>query len=676
MPHAQLGNATSELQTWEYPYSRALVLFLQGAPANIILSIFQADCESQGITWWSSAGQQLAVDWFLTNEVARTYPVRRRMLRSLLKHYISAIEQRRVTEYALMDAPSEDPVQLELIEAFISLGGSGEERETDLCFKAFYNPFVAAAMPAGANTNLLTPGRRNGSNRPHATTPSTQSPMAISSAASLHVSIASGAESPKTPNSSSPLSGSHTLPHESEPLKCDTATPVSTSFFLQSPVPKGVSGPRCNDDAALQTFCAVRVASGQFSNVGLAVWPAAFVLVQLLAQELEGESHILSRFLGLPEETARLKRDGDTAASSAALPAPQLNILELGAGVGLTPVYLHRMASYRRCVSTFLATDYQEQIVENIRFNLRQNNIAVVEDFVAAKHGLEGDVKPPYHGAILMDWTHAAENEALLMRGSVDVCLAADCIYDLEVVPALAETLRLVLTVEDASTFMDIYMRRSSAAGQRDGRKKASAQAPPVMKRRCCVVVQTHRQNSTMKCFFDAVRPFAEVQSYVLSRQPAASFRVSKDGCGKDGGCIPLGGWWREGGVVSNPDRVVSALVPDVVLEDGSLQSMSDKDSISSKGAGGATSMPLPRHRGGSDPLARLNLIGRGKEMTGLGMSGVPNSSFGSTGSASWTLNSSMETADALLADAIVGPFFTPMAGIIGVHVLTLKATK
>ncbi|KAH8609786.1 putative Lysine methyltransferase [Trypanosoma vivax] len=102
---------------------------------------------------------------------------------------------------------------------------------------------------------------------------------------------------------------------------------------------------------AAPSFVSVRLAAGQFSNVGLALWPAAFVLVQLLDAELSAPSPELTDGLG---ETLRL--------------------LELGAGVGLTPLLLHHLRPYNERVSRFVLTDYQQELVENISFNL--NDVA------------------------------------------------------------------------------------------------------------------------------------------------------------------------------------------------------------------------------------------------------------------------------------------------------------
>ncbi|KAG8339754.1 hypothetical protein TRVL_09416 [Trypanosoma vivax] len=209
---------------------------------------------------------------------------------------------------------------------------------------------------------------------------------------------------------------------------------------------------------AAPSFVSVRLAAGQFSNVGLALWPAAFVLVQLLDAELSAPSPELTDGLG---ETLRL--------------------LELGAGVGLTPLLLHHLRPYNERVSRFVLTDYQQELVENISFNLNERGLGLLgsaED--AAQCG-----RVAVHSAELLDWTEHEQNRAKLSAWRCNVVVAADCVYDIPLIPSLVQTIRSALELTEGAV---------------------------------AIVVQTHRQRETMCKFFTAVHE-AEmtVQSYYVA---------------------------------------------------------------------------------------------------------------------------------------------------------------
>ncbi|TPP40445.1 putative methyltransferase family protein [Leishmania donovani] len=561
-----LPRNTPSLCSFECSFPRSLILFLQSAPPTIVLSAFQADCESQGVAWCSAEAQMLAVEWFVRHPVVKKYPPRRRMVRALLKAYINSVEEQYAADYALSSTSSEDPVQTELMEEFIRVSVFGGASEQGFCFKTFYNPFASA--------------------------PDTP---AITSA----------------PATSTPPSG------PSMPL---SAIPTPSQVLL-----------------SMASFSSIRVSCEQFSNVGLSLWPAAFVMIQLLAQELKGQTHMLADVLGLPRATSstanssaspapllatsnglhphtmptplslgptascslRSSNDGSAGSSSGTnVCSSPLRILELGAGVGLTPVYLHHMKEYQQHVASFLATDYQESIVDNMRFNMTENGIRLVSESLAAQRGLERGPTPPLHRAALLDWLNHADNEEMFMEDEVDVTLVADCIYDTDVIPALVDTIHLALTARSTAPYTSGTLK----------------------KKRCCIVVQTHRQDTTMQKFFSSVLTFGQVRSYNLVRQVVGSLRISEDHSGDDGGCVPLGGWDRQAQLL-NPDQVVCALVPDVILEDGSMRSASGQ-----------------WHDSGANETATA--------------------------------------AEALLADGMIGPFYTSMVGLIGVHVITLKAAK
>ncbi|RNC35668.1 hypothetical protein TcCL_Unassigned01441, partial [Trypanosoma cruzi] len=86
----------------------------------------------------------------------------------------------------------------------------------------------------------------------------------------------------------------------------------------------------------------------------------------------------------------------------------------------------------------------------------------------------------------LLDWTEHERNREKLREWGCNVILAADCIYEVDLIDSFVTTLHQALSVSEAAV---------------------------------AIVVQTHRQNKTMKCFFDAVRKAAMcVSSYRLAK--------------------------------------------------------------------------------------------------------------------------------------------------------------
>ncbi|KAG5474432.1 hypothetical protein LSCM1_03214 [Leishmania martiniquensis] len=722
----------------EHTFPLSLILFLQSAPPNIVLSAFQADCESRHVSWCSAEGQMLAAEWFVQHPAVKKYPPRLRMVRTLLKAYITSVEEQYGADGVLSSASSEDLVRTELMEEFIRVNVCRGVSAQELCFKTFCNPFVVApgipttkgptnapVLPSGspmlqcatptpplayrsmANSSptqerptsadslqyaSLSPGRyvssaqrllqsRSESTHPHS--PHYLPPGIVTNGDSEMSLITSSVGSPSTsPPKGSPTRHQHAQQDQQQRLSTDLLAQTSASASAAAAA------------RVLGHFSAIRVSHEQFSNVGLSLWPAAFVMVQLLAQELKGQTHMLADVLGLPRvaggsasSTASLKpslRAPNSRWQSHAVatsPAPgslpdiglrssapkphssQLRILELGAGAGLTPVYLHHMEEYKKHVASFLATDYQETIVDNMRFNMAENGIRLVSSSLRAKDDeWEGHQRPPLHRAALLDWMNHDANERMLKETEVDVTLVADCVYDADVIPALVDTIHLALT------------SRGTAS---------SATAGGLQKQRCCIVVQTHRQNTTMEKFFSAVRVFGQVRSYTLVRRAAGSLRMSQDHSGADGGCIPLGDW-NEESVSVNPDRVVCALVPDVVLEDGSMRYAS-RCQHSDKVKGTATAAedrlallsapPVPPRASPGTPVTANAVTGSPTPLQRSKSASSTDSQVPTSQSTSSVAHASA-TAEALLADAMIGPFYTSMVGLIGVHVITLKPAK
>ncbi|CAD2218830.1 Lysine methyltransferase, putative [Angomonas deanei] len=334
----------------------------------------------------------------------------------------------------------------------------------------------------------------------------------------------------------------------------------------------------------LSMFCPVRVSCQQLSNVGYSLWPASFVMTQLLAQELVGTTRLLAPYL-FPHR----KLWGEAEANEPPLDmSERLNIVELGSGVGLTPALLHRVPAYCRHVGTYTITDYQNGILENINYNLDENKVCRVEDYVAASRGLQSDVEPPFHMTAIVDWTRLATARSVITSCPMNLLLAADCIYDVDVIPGLVATMR-------------VFMQESFPAmvSKSNRMTLGSTKQENDLQKRTCLVVQTHRQNSTMKVFFDAVREFAVVRSYLLVRRRIGEMRrrLSSGKDGRDRGLIPLGEWAAtidQGPTVfEDEERIVCALQPDEVLPDGSLRSLRGVRNVAD--TTGSTS-----HRGGS----------------------------------------------------------------------------
>ncbi|KPI89474.1 hypothetical protein ABL78_1438 [Leptomonas seymouri] len=726
-------------------YPRSLVLYLQCAPYNVVLAAFQADCDSRGISWCSACAQELAVQWFLQHPVAQKYPPRQRMLRALLKAYIGAIEEQRVVEFANSSKLSEDEaVQLELMAAYIELSVSGSEnmRDTEMSFKTFFNPHAGGPVsppmcactppvPMPPSTFPLSRVNAVNSTPSKLNTPPSELRLVDTAGKDFPPHPVDEPSPPTVPRGATDDAGDEDF----QPMLKVQLMPSSAPL---QPKSGSFHRPPHSKDKVLDQFCAIRVSNEQFSNVGLSLWPAAFVMAQLLAQEFKGQTHLLSDLLGLPHTSGSLTNGNGT--SMPALPTPskvpsfsissssnkphvgghskyaniggakgsasgkqyssQLRILELGAGVGLTPVFLHTIEEYRRHVDTFLATDYQDSIIDNIKFNFKENGITPVEDFTAAKRGLEGDQTPPFHCAAKLDWVNHLKNEGMFIENAVDVVLAADCIYDVDVIPALVDTIHLALTAEDISSYLSHCSRSSvakadlgsfvslhSSGSSKDCGSVNGSLAPTPQKKRCCIVVQTHRQNSTMQAFFSAVRKFGQVRSYSLVCQPVGALNMSADGSGIDGGCVPLGSWDAHSAML-NPDRVIFALKRDVVRGDGSLESMSRPFSSQQDRCSSAASNSLASSPGDArHTLSRTSHAATPQNVTGAGSgkaTSVPtpqhssklNNSVDSCISFGHNLPVVTEAAESQLTDGMIGPFYTSMVGLIGVHIITLKPTK
>eukprot|EP00796_Vickermania_ingenoplastis_P008241 gene8241-5762_t len=535
----------------------SLIYYLQGATAPVILEAFKRDCEKRNILWEEEDGQRFANDTFLRHPLAIKYPPNRRVLQSFLKLYIASIEQQvavRVTSGDERAGEMGDPILADLLSAHIDMFISADRESAPLCYKSFLNMY--APVPVGSTS----------------TGPATR------------------------PGTASSLLGAHSL-SQVAPQQNGEAGQIERHPIATPPgVPNGH-----------QQFCwnTVRVASDMFRNVGLSLWPAAFALVQILAQEFCGESSLVPVI---------------EAASS-----QNLRVVELGAGVGLTPCVLDVLPGFRSKVHRFSATDYQIELVENMRTNFWLNGLKVDSglpddkklttlqrqeylrssvDGYAAKAvtcGLDDspgscdELLPPAasqdrpatsncgaettqgptvsYSLQLLDWTELGACESFFSTHGSDLILAADCIYDVSVVPALVSVIHAGLH----ATSLEDALREESIVRQRLRSTAAGSIAS-----RAALVVQTHRQDSTIKTFFDALQEHNLLAtSYRLVQLPLSEARQLLKSKEMAELYTPLGPWATDAPLqhcIMEENPMVCLLRKDTVRPDGRFQSLVGKE--------------------------------------------------------------------------------------------------
>ena len=142
--------------------------------------------------------------------------------------------------------------------------------------------------------------------------------------------------------------------------------------------------------------CAIRVGP-QFAVLGESLWPAAAALCHWLGAGLQSPP---TTGAGVRE---RARNDIDVIART----APPWRVLELGAGVGLTPCCV---PDPHGLVARFVATDYQLPVVQKCLDNVRRNEKAASasrdERYISAdpsrfRHGVLASVTD----AGILDWT-------------------------------------------------------------------------------------------------------------------------------------------------------------------------------------------------------------------------------------------------------------------------------
>lgn len=503
---------------------QSFLLFLQGAPGNTILQAFKSDCQSRNYDWASMESQVWALRLFIRHPLAKQYPPHPQALQSFLKRYINDIEEQSVKKQAKNDCSNrknysedndEELLHPDLLSAHCHFFSYAETREPSMCYKSFVNSYASIS-------NFLcraTPRSRQNSN-----------PLCYGAHLIFPERITASHQS------------LNLIQQENEGSRESSAAVLSTGGTSRDGSPSFSSSMQCattpshswTAETLSQMWNTVGVSQNTFQNVGLALWPAAFALVQLLSQEFSGESCLI-----------------ESIAIASAL-QKRIAIVELGAGVGLTPCVMAAQPGFQEKVHSFCATDYQVELIENIKRNFWINGIeeeqeqkeitqsnkdvsfvdgneviktkgtASLQDVLRSakvenSHVTERKEKdlnddhqaihigekceeeekrasaptfPPVKFSLkLLDWNELPICHSLFSSHGCDLILGADCIYDVSVIPAFVSVIHSGLTLTSASSF---------------------ASVPP-----CAVVVQTHRQARTMKIFFDQVREHhLSVRSY------------------------------------------------------------------------------------------------------------------------------------------------------------------
>lgn len=274
--------------------------------------------------------------------------------------------------------------------------------------------------------------------------------------------------------------------------------------------------------------------ASQFTNVGLSLWPSAMITVTQLLEELQApSSHSESSSIFLPRcADGTVRRRG-------------LRIVELGAGVGLTAIALRKLHDHflrteegggtlpllERCIMT----DYQPNILDNLQANLRLNAHCSGHDegnehspnCVTTK--LSREEEEEEGGPIevhLLDWDeHAQDIHSKWSLWAPHIVLAADCIYDVCVLEGLANTILNALRQAETA------IKERSATTEEEG----------IMVKPVAVIVQTLRQRSTIRQFFEQIGPFVDVECYhVETSSSHENWRPSFTRLPLDGDSMPI----------------------------------------------------------------------------------------------------------------------------------------
>lgn len=113
-------------------------------------------------------------------------------------------------------------------------------------------------------------------------------------------------------------------------------------------------------------------------------------------------------------------------------------VLELGSGVGLTGIAICRSCSPKR----FVFSDCHSRVLQKLRDNVRLNGLS--------------EQTSPAVGVEELDWTAATEEE--LREVGADVIIAADVVYDPEIVGSLVKLVSTILRCSSAEVLPQVLI--------------------------------------------------------------------------------------------------------------------------------------------------------------------------------------------------------------------------
>jgi protein-lysine N-methyltransferase EEF2KMT len=131
-------------------------------------------------------------------------------------------------------------------------------------------------------------------------------------------------------------------------------------------------------------------------------------------------------------------------------------VLELGAGIGLSAVCLHRAAKHKQieAPSAIYMTDYHERVLENSAENMELNGLRVARSWTDDAPTPQADVFVDK-----LDWLAVTPDQ--IARYSPDWLLGADIIYDPEVMAALLHVVQLSFEHNPALRCLFVVTKRN-----------------------------------------------------------------------------------------------------------------------------------------------------------------------------------------------------------------------
>lgn len=140
------------------------------------------------------------------------------------------------------------------------------------------------------------------------------------------------------------------------------------------------------------------------TSVGLQSWGSSIVFSERIC--MDPERFVFSPPPSSPGSPSRI--------------FPPIRILELGAGTGMLSIVCAKLLREWNREGEVVATDYHADVLKNLEGNVRMN-LSTDED----GQGKENVAISTSH----LDWEHPSTYEAKFKRGSFDIILAADVVY-------------------------------------------------------------------------------------------------------------------------------------------------------------------------------------------------------------------------------------------------------